>query len=510
MRNSPSCYYYPMKSYWEKGRHLLTLGRGQTLQIQSAVTIGLQTRVKTIAGDDSRLFAWLTKVLSVTGLDIDQILSRMAVEEPGRRANILARELLNQQSEVLVEVLSRFRLFELPVPDAVFSAIFADIPEWQKHRQRAMTLGLLEVSQYKERTSYRPAQILAPLLPSLDSSGLAQRAVEKLYQLWWEQAEIVNEAQCLEMYRLARLAGNSKITLVMGTTLGSRGKTPESYREAIPLPLDVLKQGERRLGSEYLDVASSLDNLAFLYYSQGRYSEAEPLYITVLKKRKRRLGRAHPDVALSLNNLAGLYESQGRYGEAEPLYVEALEMRKQLLGDEHLDVASSLNNLAGLYESQGRYGEAEPLYVEALRMRKRLLGGAHPDVASSLNNLAGLYYDQGRYGEAEPLYVKALGMRKRLLGSDHPAVASSLNNLAMLYKLQGRYDEAERLYHTALSIMVKHLGGDHPYTLQAWQNFVTFVEEVSQQAQMASLSAHPVTQRLLNQMQADSKIVIAD
>jgi hypothetical protein len=33
---------------------------------------------------------------------------------------------------------------------------------------------------------------------------------------------------------------------------------------------------EETLGSEHLDVATSLNNLATLYKSQGRYTEAEP------------------------------------------------------------------------------------------------------------------------------------------------------------------------------------------------------------------------------------------
>ncbi|WP_130758765.1 tetratricopeptide repeat protein, partial [Microcystis aeruginosa] len=73
---------------------------------------------------------------------------------------------------------------------------------------------------------------------------------------------------------------------------------------------------------------------------------------------KRLLGDNHPHVATSLNNLAGLYDSQGRYTEAEPLYLEALDLYKRLLGDNHPHVATSLNNLAGLYDSQGRYTEA--------------------------------------------------------------------------------------------------------------------------------------------------------
>jgi Tetratricopeptide repeat len=40
-----------------------------------------------------------------------------------------------------------------------------------------------------------------------------------------------------------------------------------------------------------------------------------------------------------LNNLAVLYYEQGRYSEAEPLYRDALAMRQRLLGEEHPDIA---------------------------------------------------------------------------------------------------------------------------------------------------------------------------
>ena len=40
-------------------------------------------------------------------------------------------------------------------------------------------------------------------------------------------------------------------------------------------------------------------------------------------------------LASTLNNLAFLYYDQGRYEEAEPLYLQALEMCKKFLGDKH-------------------------------------------------------------------------------------------------------------------------------------------------------------------------------
>jgi tetratricopeptide (TPR) repeat protein len=93
------------------------------------------------------------------------------------------------------------------------------------------------------------------------------------------------------------------------------------------------------------------------------------------------------DLATSLNNLASLYESQGRCSEAEPLYLDALETGKRLFTSDHPNVATILNNLAVLYDNQGRYSEAEPLYLDALEMSERTLGANHPNTITVRNNL---------------------------------------------------------------------------------------------------------------------------
>ncbi len=59
------------------------------------------------------------------------------------------------------------------------------------------------------------------------------------------------------------------------------------------------------------------------------------LAIQALELCKRLLGENHPHVATSLNNLAGLYLSQGRSEEAEPLYLQALAIAEQALGENH-------------------------------------------------------------------------------------------------------------------------------------------------------------------------------
>ena len=101
---------------------------------------------------------------------------------------------------------------------------------------------------------------------------------------------------------------------------------------------------------------------------------------------KRILGEEHPDVATSLNNIATLYYDQGHYSEAEPLYTQALALRRRILGEEHPDVASSLNNLGDLYRSQGHYSEAECLFLQAIIRALRCLGEDHPNTQIFISN----------------------------------------------------------------------------------------------------------------------------
>jgi len=66
--------------------------------------------------------------------------------------------------------------------------------------------------------------------------------------------------------------------------------------------------------------------------------------------RKRLFTGDHPNVADSLNNLAVLYYSQGKYSEAELLYLDALAMFERVLGTNHPNTITVRNNLQFLQQ----------------------------------------------------------------------------------------------------------------------------------------------------------------
>ena len=71
---------------------------------------------------------------------------------------------------------------------------------------------------------------------------------------------------------------------------------------------------------------------------------AEPSYVQSLELSRKLLGEDHPSVATSLNNLAALYYGQGRYKEAEPLYVQAIAILFNRLGQDHPNTKAVFNN----------------------------------------------------------------------------------------------------------------------------------------------------------------------
>ncbi len=234
------------------------------------------------------------------------------------------------------------------------------------------------------------------------------------------------------------------------------------YARAEPLYLRVLAILEKGLYAAHLDIANTLNNLARLYYAQGKYLQAEPHYLRALAILEQVNGLDNPDAAEILNNLGQLYRAQGKYDQAETSYLRALDIKEKTPTLKYPDTAHILNNLAILYRAQGRYDEAEQLYRSRLEFYEAVLGPEHPDTAMTMNNLARLYLTLEKYDQAEELYLRALAIRETVRGLTHPDTATTLSNLAQLYQAQGRDEQAEVFYLRALAIRKSALGPEHP------------------------------------------------
>ena len=226
----------------------------------------------------------------------------------------------------------------------------------------------------------------------------------------------------------------------------------EQYQEAEPLLKQAVALHEQILGLEHPEVATSLNELATLYWNMNKFEQAEPLFRQALDIREKTLGPEHPEVANSLNNLALVYQFQGCYSLAEPLFTRSLTIWERISGANLSDLATGFYNLGTLYIDQGKYDQAEVPLRRALTIWEQTLVPDHPDLTYALHFLAVLYTEQGRYTQAEPLFQQALAIREQAFGPEHSEVAHVLNNLATLYRAQGKYTQAESLFQRAFAI----------------------------------------------------------
>ncbi len=83
------------------------------------------------------------------------------------------------------------------------------------------------------------------------------------------------------------------------------------------------------------------------------------------------MGRRHPDFMQTLNDLAELYYAEGKFSEAEPLFKLSVAAFEDALGAEHPHVADRLEEYAAILRTLRRTPDAELFEARARSIRSR-------------------------------------------------------------------------------------------------------------------------------------------
>jgi eukaryotic-like serine/threonine-protein kinase len=233
------------------------------------------------------------------------------------------------------------------------------------------------------------------------------------------------------------------------------------------LERSVYETYRRALGTDHVQTATHLRNLAVLLDELDRVDEAERAYRTSQEILEKKLGTEHPNTAQSYVNLASLLDiRRGRADEAESLYRRALDVRRKTLGRGHRAVGQTLQLMGLFYLNQARYEESEARYREALDIF-RAIDPKHFEVGKIRNGLALVASRRGRYAEAEARLAEVEAFFREVLGEKHPFTWQAMGNRAAQIALQGRLGEAERLQRTVLAKLQELNGADSGEALDA-------------------------------------------
>lgn len=150
--------------------------------------------------------------------------------------------------------------------------------------------------------------------------------------------------------------------------------TAEALQEAIKearLEVDLVRQ---LTGGDAAQLADCLTRLADLLCRCRRYKEMEPILLEALNIREKRFGLHHHMVATSLKNLARLYYFEGYYDRALPLFERAILIRRRVFGDNNARVADVLEQYAKLLRKMQRHADALKCDEEARAIKSRSQG----------------------------------------------------------------------------------------------------------------------------------------
>jgi predicted ATPase len=177
----------------------------------------------------------------------------------------------------------------------------------------------------------------------------------------------------------------------------------------------------------------------------GQYGEAQHCFERALRFREQAGER--PEIASTYNNLGYLWFLQDEYEKAIESYRRCLEVARQV-GDPYI-AAYAANNLGSAWNDLGDYDLATEYCRESLAVRERI--GDQYGMASCWDTMGLVHTARGEYEQAIELHRRSLGL-KRKMGETFQE-ANSLVNLSLTHLAKGETNQALSLADSALGIL---------------------------------------------------------
>ncbi len=212
----------------------------------------------------------------------------------------------------------------------------------------------------------------------------------------------------------------------------------EQAREAYERSLE-LHQAFEPDGPEAL---TPLNNLAALEMDVDDFEAAQTRARELLREIERRYGSEHPDYVPALSTLAGALAAQNKLEEAASSIETALAMGEAWFGRDSPRLDSPRAVLAGILGRTGDLEGSKALYEQLIETWTRTRGPNDPNVAIVHNNLATTLSKMERGEEALDHHVRALEILMSSRDIGHRSVVQANSAVGIDAMDLGRCEEA--------------------------------------------------------------------
>lgn len=261
------------------------------------------------------------------------------------------------------------------------------------------------------------------------------------YAIYNEIAGNNEAAEELYLQTLEILKTVDTSNVYYATALGNFGAFCEmvgKYKEAEFYILESIALSEQKIGKNYADKSTDLNNLATLYMNTRRYEEAERLFLQVLAL-DGAVSKNSPEYSGVLSNLTSLYISLGKEDKAEQYLNEALEINKNIYGDKHFRYATTLLKYNRIYLTKGKIAEAKAKTRKVLEIYTATYGGQNYNTSNVLRGLADCFLAENNLDSAKFYILLAFKANLLMEGEVFETAFSDLSNLGALDYQSGGY-----------------------------------------------------------------------
>jgi tetratricopeptide (TPR) repeat protein len=147
--------------------------------------------------------------------------------------------------------------------------------------------------------------------------------------------------------------------------------------------------------------------------ADGQFLEASAVGVRALALNEALYGTNHLEIAYALENLAYALEGLDKVEQAKPLFERARAMYEACYGPSHPKVAGTLNCLGRIARETGDLSKAKALHERALAMQEACYGTEAPEVAIALRDLGDVLEEMGDFSAAKDHFERALSLTER-------------------------------------------------------------------------------------------------
>jgi tetratricopeptide (TPR) repeat protein len=457
----------------------------------STVEVDLRDQAQAIADGNPRLLEWLDLVLQQLDLDMTSILAAMRGKEQKFLEDILAEQLLAQQSAAFRQLLALGLIFRVPVPQAALAAVWEGaesprlrLPPFERgargdngDQQDTESLGLPLSSVENEtlgdnddkQDTESPRLRLPPLsrgargdqddqqrklevvgetgfpysqFSTLERGADLERCLERGRALGL--IEVFERPNALPTYRVPRLLaglvvlpGDGEVLAKVGAEVLHRLWWESDYQYSEEQALEIHRLAlEGKAGEIAVKIA---DPLTAQWHNKSRFGEVVKVCLETLE--------IINDYRI-FHNLARAQQQLGEVEAATFYYQQALATCPV---EDEKENSAIIHNLAILYANQGEIDQAIALYQQSLEINEKI--GNVQGKAATLHQLARIYANQGEIDQAIALYQQSIEITEKI--GHEQGQATTLHQLAGIYANQGEIDQAIALYQQSLEIKEK-------------------------------------------------------